>query len=205
MAFEDIQLHIHRLVTWTVFNGGFVHPDVEFAFHPVAGTFLRVKSGGAVKNSTLPKGTRVISCPHSLTLSALDAWKTSSFVSQSSPRFDINLPHDLLGAARPQCIAALWLCVQKHLGSDSFWHEYIACLPGSPSQLSDSHDQHENGLHNTEVNTPIWWSDHERTFLSGTHVDKGTNDIETLWAREWNQWSRLLESWAIERNIQLSW
>lgn len=192
--------------TWFVASGGYVHPAAEFLYTADKGVHLRVKpvpsgSTGDVQSAISP-GTRIISCPHSLTLSALDACGSSILPSRyqgDQPFTSLNCqsivlsPDVIASAPRPACLAALWLCVQRSMGRRSHRKPYLDCLPALPRDDSSA-VKFDSIL--AEIDTPMWWTREERSWFEGSPLQTGVNVLERLWVDEWNSWGPAVNKWA---------
>jgi len=184
---------------WFTSNGGFTHSAVEFAYSETKGVHLRVTE------YTIPPGTLILSCPHTLTLSALNParicqkfhdWPknqpSSGTVNTGEPSF----PTSFLTEARPQCVAAFFLCYQLLLREDSHWCSYISCLPGPPALSEEKRARlgFFEGL--GELDTPVdWKSAKEQQWLRGTAVYQGAIALEDLWEAEWKEWNSTMNLW----------
>lgn len=204
---------LHDFQSWFTSSGGRIHPSAEIAHSASAGVHLRARCA-------IPRGTCVISVPHNITFSALNALDVApSFPchghnfpnngEDNTVRARIRLPDAILREApRAQCVAAVWLCVQIALGEGSWWSPYLACLPCLPSESMPGND----GAHERpdpaigEVDTPMWWSGEERGMVRGTPLEKGYQDLESFWGQEWAGWVEpVVLPFASEVGFDIDW
>ena len=160
---------LYDLRAWTIHNGGTCHPDAEFARTPDAGNFLRVKGD----SPGIPINSKPVTCPHSITISHLNALDTPPFECRGP-----QLPESFLKRSTIHTIGVFFLCQQYLLGGKSFWWPYIRTLP----QPGD-----KNAL-----NTPMWYSREERRWLQRTNMIKGCQDREKDWKERWTNGIGLL-------------
>ncbi|KAI9725951.1 MAG: hypothetical protein M1828_002279 [Chrysothrix sp. TS-e1954] len=201
-------------VHWFQLHGGHVHDSVEFVHSLDKGVHMRVKKNCSASDLTsagrLPKGTCAISCPHALTYSALNALRDSDCLPRSEdPTKEIGnrhlaLPQDLLGKARPQFVAAFGFAIQWLSGGASPWYPYLQMLPLPPSAACVSPNCYTHPSCD-EIDSPLWWSDEERAWLSGTSLEKGVIDLEAFWLQQWNEWQGLMVPWAKHHGVELTW
>ena len=207
---EKLEIFLH----WFKEHGGYVHDSVEFVYSPDKGVHMRVKRASSseekLSSGRLINGTRIVSCPHALTFSALNVLGHCELLPRSKDHaLEIGkeleaLPQDLLGKARPQCVAAFGLAVQRLAGHGSAWYSYLDLLPLPPSALSTSPNNHTDPG-NCEIDSPLWWSETERSWLKDTTLEKGVVDLESFWLREWDEWKGIVVPWAAERGLKLTW
>ena len=202
--FGDVQARLKRFEAWFTENGGILHPAVELGFSDANGVYLRARE-------SIPQETTILSCPHSMTLSALNALDTLPLFpryrgqDQGDRREDVALREDFLRSApRAQCIAAVWLCIQAIIGERSWWKPYIDCLPGLPAECQSSMT---DGIDNTmgEIATPIWWSEEERQWTAGTSLERGTKDLEAIWQSEWDKWGSKVGDSLRYKRLLIDW
>jgi hypothetical protein len=204
MSQQDLRLALQTFKSWFAAHGGFIHPDLDFVYTPEAGVTLHVK---ATYRGTFPDNTIAISCPHALSLSALNAGKVGGGTwpprdaTPGSCDAVLELPEILRQQARPQFVAAVWVAVQYLLGEKSAWWPYLEVLPGVPAD--DAENLPERGL--GELDTPMWWSSDERAWLHGTNLAKGIADLEAVWMKEWDVWGSVVEEWVKSVGLDLSW
>lgn len=181
--------------SWFVRNGGYIHPNVQFAYSDAKGVHLRVKPTISSSRTKAHRGVIILSCPHSLSLSALNTREGAPMLlynkREAYPIYDPQLFKAALDCSpRPQCIAAAWLCFQSHPQVRSWWGPYINCLPGLPTAKKSMNDRWTMG----EVDTPLWWSADERHWMAGTNLEKGFQDLEKQWSEEWEAWEGKLNT-----------
>ncbi|KAL9091813.1 MAG: hypothetical protein Q9159_001185 [Coniocarpon cinnabarinum] len=210
------------MIQWLHTHGGFVHPALKFVYTEERGVHLLFRTSNGIGPSKIETGTVAISCPHNITLSALNARgiplafndpatqrnKDPSGESQSnasSSNFsNLSLPQEIRNAPiRPQCLAAIYLCIQLSLGNDSFWTGYIDSLPepvDSPEELNEVRDEASNIL-----DLPLSWSETEKSWVEGSPLSKGIKDLEAIWKAEYDVLFPRLTDWSEEHDIDLSW
>jgi len=184
----------HRLesfATWFTTKGGFIHPSVELVHSSVEGVHLRVKSS---PSALISSDTSIIRCPHSLTLSALNAINVPPlFPARDSTTA---LPKNLLIEARPQSVAALYLALHWIERDRSWWAAYLKCLPGPP-------DVDWDGI--GVIDTPLWWGNEEKAWIAGTNLERGASVLEALWRQEWERFGTTMVTWGNERGVAFTW
>lgn len=214
---SDPKTALAAFKTWFSSVGGFINPACELIYTAHAGVTLRVKKDYV---GVFPAGEVAISCPHGVSLSALNAadlapWAGLHTTHDTSRRLEaqensnvkplLALPTNIIRNARPQFVAAVWIAVQYLLGDESPWKPYFSILPGLP------HDDENNagdigtkrGL--GELDTPLWWSRGERLWLQGTNLAKGIADLEEVWDEEWKKWEGVIGEWGRSRGLVIEW
>ena len=207
-----IKGRLHRFVVWFTENGGAIHPAVELCYSTEQGVAMRLKPDMHFPNGSLPPGTQVISCPHVTTLSALNAVDTPPTFPRhgksDSENVDIALSKTVIDSApRPQCLAAVWLCVQRLFGTairgkESWWIPYLDCLPGPPSSQDPDEVLQDSVM--GELDLPLWWNAQELQRLS-SNVNRGRMDLEDRWESEWKIWGDKVNNWARDHKFGISW
>lgn len=180
---------------WFKRHGGYIHPATELVHSFDQGLHLRripVTSEGL----TLPRGTRIISCPHSLTISAYGICGLTDKVFRgwyedhaTVPALDADL---LASAPRPQSLAAVSLCYQLDRGAKGDYEPYLNLLPRVRSGLID-------------VNLPLWWSKEETSWVAGSPLTKGLEVLEDMWKQDWHSWGMGVATWAASKGWCLDW
>ncbi len=165
---------METLVKWVIAHGGDLHDGVRLATDPSLGTLLKA-------HRSLEPQTTVITCPHSLTISYLNAISCSGF-SPHGPIF----PSSFLDALPPRTITAFFLSQQFLLGEKSFWSPYIKTLP-QPAEVE-------------KLGTPLYFSDDDRLWLKGTNMENGYLERETEWKDLWAKGVSVLkeEAWPTD-------
>lgn len=202
-----MQPQIERLTSWFIEKGGHIHPDIEFAFNEDTGIFARKREAlnGQNQYAKLESGSTIISCPHGLTLSALDADSSlpsfSGYPARDKNENGVTLPQQVIDSApRPQSLAALWLCIQKSLGEKSYWEPYIDCLP-TPYNASNSGSQEPVSV----LDTPLYWTEEEKSYFAGSPLEVGTRALENSWKLEFNAWWPCLEKLNENLGLEITW
>ncbi|KAI9806120.1 MAG: hypothetical protein M1833_004527 [Piccolia ochrophora] len=157
------------LIQWAVNEGAFVHPSLQHVHDAAYGSFFQLRSDAL----PLPATTQFLSCPHALSISYLNAINLAPFRPRSDP-----LPESLLQSLPPHSVTVFFLCQQYLQKERSFWWPYIRSLP----------QPHEGNL----TGTPHWFSEQDKLWLRGTNLEKGQEDLETLWKEEWGKGIQLL-------------
>jgi hypothetical protein len=182
---DDLQ----ELGAWAISHGGTVHPDAEFAMTPESGSFLRAKGNGP----GISVKSKAITCPHSITVSHLNALNILPFKSHG-PQF----PQSFLKCSTIHTIDVFFLCQQYLLGDKSFWRPYIRTLP-------QPHDK-------DSLDTPLWYNEEDKRWLLGTNMEKGYMDREKDWKERWtagvemlqeSDWSTAGYTWLVEKILSL--
>ena len=204
---DQVETRLQTFTQWFIQEGGYLHPAVEFAFNQLDGVHLRCKnlsSDDVPETEILPAGVKVITCPHGLTLSALDTSSISSALGISSDRKNaagIELPLETAQAVpRQQSLAAVWLCVQSLLGPDSFWKHYLDLLP-----IVDLGQNSTNILPCQSLDLPIFWTAEEKSYLDGSPLQRGSNDLESTWKTDFEKWRKCFENLKNESEIDITW
>lgn len=201
---------LEAFVSWFINQGGYIHPSTELLYTPSRGVHLRVKPCAPLPASHLTPGTLVISCPHSASLSALNPQDSHPFFPCRLSAFaeaDRGFFAQLLAEARPQVVAAVWLCVQWREGDGSWWREYLDVLPGIPRDVGGDVGGNvgdvERGL--GEVDSPVWWTEEEVSWVRGTNLERGKIELEAGWRNEWERMEKEVTGWAARRGWVLDW
>nr|POE47189.1 ribosomal lysine n-methyltransferase set10 [Quercus suber] len=133
---------------WLRANGGFLHPSLSIAHSATSGLHWRA-------NGPIPAGTSLITVPHGLALSYLNALVDDAYpvFQKQRRRFKV------------ENIGFFYLMVQYVNREKSFWKPYLDLLPQPSSDLC----------------TPLWFREqHDLDWLEGTdvlHTAKGRLEI----------------------------
>ena len=195
-----------RFKEWFLSNGGYISPRCDFVYNNELGVHLKNTSSSDIAGDQLSGGEEVVRCPHHITLSALDADPELPAFDISKSRDSIrsiNLPKGLLDAApRPQCLGAVWLCVQRKLGTESFWEPYISMLPTAPKE---NLDELTGSCYGRETDLPVWWSDSEKAYFTGSPMEAGLRDLEAIWKADYDAiWSEL-QRLRTDSGLDITW
>lgn len=164
---------ITALTTWFVNCGGWIHPSVHIVHQsPPLGYSLRVRD-----NHTVPAGSRVISCPHTSTISVLD-------LDQALPPWPADFQSQWENS--PDVLTRFFLMEQRLQGQQSFWEPYLRMLPGPE-----------------EMHTPIWYDEDDCAWIEGTNLAGARLARLAGWKREFDVSMKLLESWADDGGLRL--
>lgn len=191
---SDVRDCLDAFVSWFRREGGYLHASLEYAFEPNRGVHLRV----ATDAKAIPCDTLILKCPHHLSVSALNARNVLPlFPSDSfSP-----LPEHLVRHARPQFQAALFLVAQRQV-AQSRWRPYLNILP----ELASSGSGEPRNLEGLGViDPPYCWDARARSWLQGTQLEKGVDDLESLWKKDWAHWEDDVLNWANSMKITINW
>jgi hypothetical protein len=158
-ASQDSATHpkAEALVQWFTNSGGQLSNDVRIDFSDSRGFHIR-----AVRPLSSPTA---VTCPLKLTLSCLNL----------DPKQKEVLPVDSClqpcqGKIPDHILTYLLLIEQRNKGKQSPWHAYIACLPGPES-----------------MTTPLWFSDEDLVFLTGTSLAPAAKERKSLYHQQWEQ------------------
>ncbi|MCJ1433069.1 hypothetical protein MMC27_002428 [Xylographa pallens] len=170
-TFKNPSVYIQDITKWLQSAGGFIHPAVEIVHsHGATGYSLRVR-----KDHNVLEGSRIASCPSSLTMSVLSMERTEnlwpnefvSFFSQS-----------------PEVLTRFFLMEQCLIAEDSFWHPYIRMLPQPEDDALD---------------TPMFYSPEDCVWIKGTNLE-GTRKVRLeQWKQEYQKAVDLLGSSDVTR------
>ena len=145
------------LVTWFLRHGGILHEGVELV-HGSQGYYL---CSGAEIN--LAVDSLIISCPHKLTISWLNAKEC--------------LPEKFINATVPYISTRFFLIQQRLLCGSSFWWPYIQALPGPTQEC---------------LHTPMWYSMDDLLWIKGTNLEAAVSHRSEKWRQEYEEGIRLL-------------
>lgn len=181
-AHQEIFDKHRRLVQWVLASDGFFHPNVQIAFSSRKGFHAVV-----VEGHDLPSGTRIASCPMSITLSVLNALDVAPF-SNHGTRFPNSFLHSL--ASQPEILQTFFLMEQLILGDKSWWAPYIETLP-TVDDVSRSQFEEEADLR----------------WLEGTNLKGGFAAQDAKWKSMYLQGMELLKQshWAHAVNGAYTW
>jgi hypothetical protein len=140
------------LERWLTDNGGYLHPSVRLARDTEQGLHFQT-------TTAIEPGTRVLTVPHQLAMSHLNAQVDDKF-----PVFGSHAKSFTVEALGFFYLMAQWL----HKDT-SFWKPYLDTLP-SPDQGFD---------------TPMYFDEHDRMWLQGTDLHPTLLAREAAWKRYW--------------------
>lgn len=173
---------------WFKRSGGFYASGTALSWSEEKGISVHLKDGADL---TTLLGQSIVTCPHTLSLSSLNALNTTEAFKDRLP---FRLPDQLLQRGSPRLTGAVFLCAHYLLGSKSFWCDYFNVLPGVPGK--------NNGRGIGVVQNPLWWTDAEKAWLDGTNVERGVSDLLRSWELEWENWERTLTEWATSVGLE---
>ena len=107
------------LETWLRSHGAYIHPSIRIVSSKEAGIHARA-------TAPIPPGTTIISMPHSLALSPLNALVDDSFpvFRKQKHRFKV------------EAIGFFYLMSQYINREESFWKPYLDALPSPESEMT---------------------------------------------------------------------
>lgn len=138
--------------TWFKQHDGYLHPSVQIVSSP-NGQCLRLRPD----KEPLEPDTKIVSCPHDLTISYLNV-HASRFATDRISHTSSFLSFGEADATR------LFLIEQYLLGERSFWWPYISSLP--------------HPLDYQAFDTPLWFSGRDALWLKGTNLENATRERE---------------------------
>lgn len=159
------------LTSWAKQNGADLHDHVEIVDDETYGISL-------VARALLTQDDQIVSCPFSLSLSYFNA--LDLFPALKSHRADgPHLPQEFLDATEPHVIGNFFLMLQYLKGEQSYWWNYIRCLPqpDEPAKLA----------------TPMFWDEADRAFLAGTQVGASLDARESKWKQDFKSGMSLID------------
>ncbi|MCJ1399219.1 hypothetical protein MMC11_002421 [Xylographa trunciseda] len=173
---KDPSVYIQEIVNWLQLGGGFIHPAVEIVHSDDAtGYSLRVR-----KDHNVPEGSRIISCPRSLTISVLSMGGAENLWPEEFMSFFTQFP---------EVLTRFFLMEQFLIAEDSFWHPYIRMLPQPADDALD---------------TPMFYSPEDCLWIQGTNLE-GTRKVrQEQWKQEYEKALDLLKYNDIARYELLS-
>ncbi|KAK5073097.1 hypothetical protein LTR64_000494 [Lithohypha guttulata] len=119
---EERALDNHKqLAQWVARHGGFIHPNLRLKYAPNKGYHGVVADG-----ATITAHTRVVVCPISIMMSALNVLNIAPFEQHGT-----SFPKPFLQRyqSATDTLQAFFLMEQYLLGDKSFWAPYIRTLP----------------------------------------------------------------------------
>jgi hypothetical protein len=159
-----------KLRKWFLDNGGYLDPSLSLDFDQESGQHFRATTSITASESSVKP---LCKCPFSLSLSFLNILPTppANIRNHSSTSVCTHLVDKVPQAVR----SYFFLCEQRLLGEQSFWAEYIACLPGEEA-----------------MTTPWWFDESDLVWLLGTgiHVSpeverSGVEMRRAMWRSQW--------------------
>ena len=170
-ASRDPSLYIQDITKWLQLEGGLIHPAVEIVHsNDATGYSLQVR-----ETHDVPEGSRIASCPSSLTMSVL-----------SMERAENLWPEEFMSFFRqsPEVLTRFFLMEQFLVAENSFWHPYIRMLPQPADDALD---------------TPMFYSPEDCVWIKGTNLE-GTRKVRLeQWQQEYQKAVDLLKSSDITR------
>jgi hypothetical protein len=149
------------LEKWFRKNGGYLHPSIHISYDERIGAHFKTIS-------KVPAGTRVLTVPHHLAISNLNAQVDDAF-----PVFGTHAKSFTVEALSFFYLMAQWIHKET-----SFWKPYLETLP-SPEQ---------------GFGTPLWFDDDDRKWLEGTDLQPTSLAREAVWQGYWKDGLEVLKS-----------
>ncbi|KAI5237028.1 SET domain-containing protein [Aureobasidium subglaciale] len=146
---------------WFRSNGGYLHPAVRLAHDKDQGSHFRAIA-------VLEPGTHVLTVPHSLSMSNLNAQVDDDF-----PVFRTHAKEFTVEGLSFFYLMAQWLNKDK-----SFWKPYLDILP-TPEQGFE---------------TPIFYDEEDRKWLEGTDLHPTLLGREAAWKKYWEDGVQVMKS-----------
>ena len=168
---KDPSIYIKDITKWLHLEGGLIHPAVEIVHSDDATGFsLRVR-----KNHDVPDGSRIASCPSSLTMSVL-----------SMERAEHRWPAEFLSCFRqsPEVMTRFFLMEQFLIAENSFWYPYIRMLPQPADDALD---------------TPMFYSPEDCLWIKGTNLEGSRKVRLEQWKQEYQKAVDLLRDGDVAR------
>ena len=157
-------------------NGGVLHSAVEAVVSEVDGYFLRV-----VPDLHLPAGSRVLQCPHNLTLSVMDMeWAEDPWPQEFMRRW----------REEPEVLTRFFLVEQYLKKKESFWWPYIQMLP-QPTEPE-------------LLRTPMWYEGADTDWVRGTNLDGARIGRLAAWKKDHSECIEVLDRCDDRRRSTLS-
>lgn len=157
--------NMDALEWWFTDNGGFFHPSVVLASDALHGTHFRAQG-------PIQPGTHVLTVPHHLALSHLNALVDDDF-----PVFKTHAKAFTVEALTFFYLMAQWINKEK-----SFWEPYLDNLP-TPEQ---------------GFGTPLWFDEEDRKWLEGTDLHFSLLKREEIWQQYWRDGVDVLKSTGMD-------
>jgi len=149
------------LETWFRENDGYLNPSVHISYSEDVGAHFRTVS-------EVPAGTRILTVPHHLAISNLNAQVDDAF-----PVFGTRAKDFTVEALTFFYLASQWIHKET-----SFWRTYLETLP-SPDQGYE---------------TPLWFDEEDMKWLEGTDLHPTSIAREAIWRKYWQEGLEVLQS-----------
>ena len=161
---------VKKLHEWLHQNSGSLQKGVEIAYSPSYGYHLQTHLTG------FEAANPVVHVPQSLTLSI----STLSYAQSQWP------PEFVSHCADKAYVITRFLLLDEYLhDSSSWWHPYISLLP----QISDDPESQT-------LNTPLWFSPADLTWLEGTGLPAAVEQRIKSWRTEYDEGRKFLTGFA---------
>lgn len=149
------------LEKWFKENGGYLNPSVNICYSEELGAHFRTVE-------EVPAGTRILTVPHHLAISNLNAQVDDAF-----PVFRTHAKSFTVEALTFFYLMAQWIHKET-----SFWKPYLETLPPP-----------DNGYE-----TPLWFSEEDKKWLEGTDLQPTSLAREEIWQKYWQDGLEILKS-----------
>lgn len=156
-----IPSEMEGLEKWFKDNGGYLHPSVQLSHDEVHGSHFRA-------SSALEPGTHILTVPHHLAISNLNAQVDDAF-----PVFRTHAKSFTVEALTFFYLMAQWVNKES-----SFWKPYLDTLP-TP----------EEGY-----GTPLWFDEEDRKWIEGTDLQPTSLAREAVWRKYWEEGIEVMQS-----------
>ncbi|MCJ1391110.1 hypothetical protein MMC18_003972 [Xylographa bjoerkii] len=162
---KDPSVYIQDITKWLQLEGGFIHPAVEIVHcDDTTGYSLRVR-----KHHDVPEGSRIASCPSSLTMSVLSMERAKNLWPEEFVSFFSQCP---------EVLTRFFLMEQFLMAETSFWHPYVRMLP----QPADD-----------SLDTPMFYNAEDCIWIKGTNLEGARKLRQEQWKQEYQKAVDLLE------------
>lgn len=182
-AYNSLEAHT-SLVNWFTTQGGSIDNSVCIAQDVSRGVHLQVK---ADRPHPVPKETRVINTPLSVTMSYFNAVGHES-AGISFPTHGVAFPRTFIDAVGPEEITAFFLMGQYLRGPQGFWYPYLRTLP-QPGRLT----------------TPLFFGEEDVDWIQGTGIPEASVQRYQEWDRKYDESISRLEEIGFENVEEYTW
>lgn len=156
---------MEALEKWFKDNGGYLNSSVHLSSDERLGAHFRCVSD-------IPAGTHILTVPHHLAISNLNAQVDDAFpvFKEKAKSFTV------------EALTFFYLCAQYINKETSFWKPYLETLP-SP----------EYGYE-----TPLWFDEQDKKWLEGTDLQPTSLAREAVWNEYWQDGIEILKSAGLD-------
>ncbi|TKX18134.1 putative ribosomal lysine N-methyltransferase set10 [Elsinoe australis] len=161
---------MEALAEWLKANNGRLHSSTRLSSDGEQGGHLMARED-------LSEGAQIMSVPHSLAMSCLNA-----LVDDTLPVLKANADSFTVEALGVLYLMSQWLNKDK-----SFWKPYLDILP-TPEQ---------------GFNTPFWFEEDDLSWLQGTDLMKTFEGLESAWRTYWRDDTKVLHEGGMDDIMQM--